>query len=351
MDEPEVLMPEGQEVETSMTRASGLPAELLEKLADDVKRAHKLAENSTRASTRSSYERAWKLFVRYCDKHGVAPMPAPSELVVLYITELEQRGLAPSTIAVAVAAINHHHRRAGHEQPGRAPLVKEVLSGVRNTRSSQGFVPDQKAALEARHIRLIVDHLDDQRPVLRRDLRQKGLISIRDKALILLLFVCALRSAEAVSLRVRDLSFEEAGLALRLVNTKTDHSGKPYTVTINYGRNPKTCAVLALQDWLEASGIEEGFVFRGILKSRMTDSISKKTVQRIVKRAIEAIGLDPRRFSSHSGRVGHITERLNAGVDLAAIMATTRHKRVETLLGYDRGDRRFGSDVQKELGL
>jgi integrase len=83
-----------------------------------------------------------------------------------------------------------------------------------------------------------------------------------------------------------------------------------------------------MRAWLEASGIAEGAVFRGITKSgRVTDDrLSDKAVARAVKATVGALGLDPAEYSGHSLRAGLATSAAKAGASLDTIMRTTGHR-------------------------
>ena len=54
-----------------------------------------------------------------------------------------------------------------------------------------------------------------------------------------------------------------------------------------------------------------------------------------------AAGLDPKLYSGHSLRAGHVTEARARGVADSTTMATTGHTRVETLDMYDRRENVF----------
>ena len=92
-----------------------------------------------------------------------------------------------------------------------------------------------------------------------------------------------------------------------------------------YGSHPQTCPVRAFQDWLEASAITTGPLFRPINRhSKMADDrLLAKAVAGIVKRSARRIGLDVDKFASHSLRSA--TSAALAGVSERAIIAQTGH--------------------------
>ncbi|MGH3802182.1 MAG: hypothetical protein ACRDTD_19010, partial [Pseudonocardiaceae bacterium] len=88
--------------------------------------------------TRRTYASAWRRFEQWCTTHGHAPLPAHPATVAAYLVDAADtigpdgiRVYAPATLAKWVAAIAHHHHRAGHESPTGQEIVRATLSGIR----------------------------------------------------------------------------------------------------------------------------------------------------------------------------------------------------------------------------
>jgi integrase len=99
------------------------------------------------------------------------------------------------------------------------------------------------------------------------------------------------------------------------------------------------CAATALKAWLVASGIKTGPVFRPLSRGGLQPKpipLNSQSVALIIKSACAAVGLDPKQYSGHSLRAGHVTEARARGVPDADTMSVTGHKRIETLNIYDR---------------
>ena len=87
------------------------------------------------ASTRRSYASAWKQFQAWADAGGHPALPAPPQIVALYLGRLPAEGRSLSTIELARAAISHYHAAAGMQKsdnPARHPMVAEAATGWRN---------------------------------------------------------------------------------------------------------------------------------------------------------------------------------------------------------------------------
>jgi integrase len=100
---------------------------------------------------------------------------------------------------------------------------------------------------------------------------------------------------------------------------------------------------MALKAWMTAAKITRGPVFRPLDRNGAPKArhMVPQSVALIVKGAARAAGLDPAIYSGHSLRAGHVTEARSRGVADSQTMATTGHKRVETLDMYDRRENVF----------
>jgi integrase len=121
---------------------------------------------------------------------------------------------------------------------------------------------------------------------------------------------------------------------------------------IPYGSNPETCPIRALQAWLEAAGINEGPVFRGVAgHGRVQGRLSGYAVALVVKRYAAAGGLDPTRYAGHSLRAGLATAAAIGGASERSIMNQTGHKSVTMVRRYIRDGSLFRENAASKTGL
>lgn len=292
--------------------------------ADDYVRA------SSSAGTRRAYAKDARLFVAWCDRHGLAALPADVDTVSSYLASLARAGLKSSTISRRAAAIRFIHRKSGLEPPTNAESCKSVLQGIRR---ELGTAHEQKAPATAEVVRAMLEEIPD------------NVRGLRDHALLVLGFAAALRRSEIVALDVADLEETPEGLHVHIRRSKTDQEGAGYSIFVKEGVVLRPMA--AIRAWLDAAGITEGAAFRPVIKGgavapgRLTD----RSVAQIVKDRAAAAGLDASRFSGHSLRAGFVTSALSAGGDMFKVMDTTRHKEVRTLRAYDRRAKGFDNYV------
>ena len=180
-----------------------------------------------------------------------------------------------------------------------------------------------------------------------------ALLGVRDRALLLVGFAGAFRRSELVGLDKQDCEFTNDGLVLMLRRSKNDQEAQGRKVAIPYGSHPETCPVRALQEWLEASGITEGALFRSMNRHRQIQSkrLSGYGVALVVKRYAEAAGLDPAKYAGHSLRAGLATSAAIGGASERSIMAQTGHKSVAMVRRYIREGSMFRENAAAKVGL
>jgi integrase len=293
------------------------------------------------ASTRRSYESAWRCFARWCAERGLDPLPAQPAVVCAYLTERAERGLAFGTLSGACAAIAARHRGAGLPDPIAHEAVRKVRRGLRRI---LGVAPRrQSRALFTDDIRQIVAAIDSATPS-----------GARDRALILLGFASALRRIELRDLALADVAVKPAGLLITVRRSKGDPDGEGQLVAVATGQHAATDPVAALAAWLQVRSTAPGPLFTRVRRYGVAslDPISDRTVAEIIKARARGAGLSDLRVSGHSLRAGHATSAALAGVPLDRIAAQTRHKNVSTLVEhYIRPVQILATTSSHDLGL
>jgi site-specific recombinase XerD len=279
------------------------------------------AENEKAASTRESYRKDFVAFSTWCTARGLDPLPASPATVARHISHCAQSGLSVSSIGRRLAGIAYAHKLRKLPNPCKENDVRVILAGIRRT---LGMAPKRKQAATADRIRAMLDACPDT------------MIGIRDRALLALGFAGAFRRSELVALQVSDLVEVPDGYRVLIRRSKTDQTGEGQEIVVP--RGAKIRPVQAVQAWLQASGIQEGLLFRvvwygGHVKPQ---GLTGHDVARIVKKRAKAAGLDPSELSGHSLRAGFATSAAETGASVLKIMETTRHKSVDVLAAYVR---------------
>jgi integrase len=321
----------GTELIPAETKAS-LPATLFE--LEDATRQYETkakAENTKRA-----YRAAWGHFTAWCTEQGIEPLPAHPRAVAHYLTASADTGAKVSTMRIRLTAIGMAHRLSGHPFDAKHPQIDGAWAGIKRT---VGTRPERKAAVLPDDLRRMVAKLPDT------------LAGKRDRALLLIGFGGAMRRSELVALQVEDIRQDKHGLKVLIRRSKTDQEGKGEEVAIHRSGKAAVCPVVALQEWLKASGITTGPIFRPVGKGgRILDQqLTDRSAAQVVKDAAEAAGLDPKQYAGHSLRAGLATSAALAGHDLVQIMRQTRHKSVDVARIYVRDADLWRDNVTKKL--
>jgi integrase len=255
-------------------------------------------------------------------------LPLPSETVLRWLNHLADQGAAASTLRVAAAAISAIHTTNGYHSPTRDPVVVRFVAGTsreihrsRPVKQADPLLPEQ--------IREVLQSLGT--PGTYYSTRPTMLL--RDKAIMLFGFASGCRRSELVALELRDLDFDRDGSVRITVRTmKHRYSGEAHERRVHPSSDPECCPVRALREWLSASGILEGLVFRRFYPRTMdiTEAgISGAVVDRAVKLMARHVpkpawGRQPH-YSAHS---------LRAGVATAAALAEKPDREIQEHLGH-----------------
>lgn len=302
-------------------------------------RAIDFAQVSVSPRTAKQYEADWTTFRVWCGGHGAPYLPAPPAVVAAYLAE-RSATRARSGLRLILAAISHHHRRAGHLWTSGDPVIASVMRGILR---EQKRPVRPAAALTSAEIRQLLAGCGDDLP------------GLRDRALLLVGFAGALRRSELVALDHEDVRFTVDGLVLRIRSSKGDQEGQGADVGIARGSRPGTCPVRALEAWLRRAAIKYGPVFRRLTSaSTIEGRLTGNGVWWILRARANEAGLDVspgERLSPHGLRAGFITEAyLNGALDEQA-GAHARQKNLDTTRSYRRRAKVVTASPTKLLDL
>jgi integrase/recombinase XerC len=215
-----------------------------------------------------------------------------------YLARLHGRGLDPVTIARKLAAVRSWCRFLVR----RGLLERNVAREVRGPRLPQklvSFLPiDEAMAL--------------------MDAKGSGArTSVRDAAVLELLYATGLRVSELASLDLED--FDRARQTVRVLG-----KGRKERI-VPYGSR----AAGALAAYLSGRGDAQGALFTNRTGGRLT----VRSIHTIVRRSAAACGIT-RRVSPHTLRHTFATHLLDAGADLRVIQEFLGHRRLSTTQRY-----------------
>jgi integrase len=292
----------------------------------DLEHAKTAVLNSlTSVSGQRTYEHAIREFVAwYCSE----PRLAFNRTVVLrYRIHLEQRGYAPATINLRLAAV----RRIAYEAADAGLLSPELAAGIRRVkgvrrigvRLGNWLTPEQGRRL-----------LDSAVPSTTRQLR--------DHAMVAMLIGCGLRRAELLALRLESIQQREDHWVIADLVGKAGHVRTvPIPVWVK----------AAVDAWTAAAAIGHGPVFRAINKAGRIwgDGMSAKVLWDVVRAAAARADIDklaPHDLRRTCARLCHL-----AGGELDQIQFLLGHVSIQTTERYLGCKQKLRVAVNDRLGI
>lgn len=305
--------------------------------------AKRYATRSRADSTWRTYESAWTVFKEWCSHAALPALPAEPSTVAMFIASQADDGKAVATLEHRLAAIRLMHLGSGVPSPHNTLAVVEVLRGIRRDRKKQSKHPNRKSPAMDADVKRLVDLLD-----------VSTLRGLRDRAILLYGFAGALRRSEIVGIDVDHISQREKGHLLTIPYSKGDQEGIGQTIGIIAAPDSKYCPVRALEDWVGEARITKGSVFNQIFRSGRvsTRRLSDRFVAELIKDAVYRLKdprLNYRHFSGHSLRRGFLSSAGQNQADLLKLISQSRHKRMESLLGYVEDESRFDQHAGESL--
>ena len=260
-------------------------------------------EGAYSENTLRSYRADFAVFEQWCRQAACSALPASPETVAAFVAHDAVKS-SPSTLRRRLAGIRKVHRLLRLENP----------------------VEDEEVLIAMRRALRTKPRRQKQARGLTRDLRDKllaacpdSLLGLRNRALIAVGYDTLCRRAELVSLRLEDLApLENGAMSILVRRAKNDPFGDG-----RYGYlTPPTVEIL--NAWLDVASIKKDWLFRKVMGDRVgSNALHPYTVNRVIKGAADAAGLDPhivQGLSGHSMRVGAAQDLMADGVGLLPIM-------------------------------
>lgn len=310
-------------------------------------------EAARSANTLRGYRSDWREFASWCLSHGgVEPIPAAPSTISTYLTELARAGAKVGTMSRRLSAIRFIHQLQDRPDPTRNARVIAVWEGIRRT---HGAPPEQSAPLMPPDLFDVLDACPTVK-VWKTKGRppEPDAAGARDRALLLIGFVAALRRSELASLTTDHIADHPNGLVISLPRSKTNqHGDEAEIVVVPRAGNPDRCPVTALQRWTDLADITDGPVFRPVEKSNrpLPRRLNPDSINTLVQNAVAKAGIDPASYSAHSLRAGFVTYAHLRGASDRAIAHQTRHRSLATIGGYVRIHNAWTDNAATILGF
>lgn len=304
------------------------------------------------ANTLRGYTSDWREFTTWCAANDQPAFPASPQAISTYLTVLAGHGAKVGTMSRRLSAIRFAHQLRNLPDPCEHARVVSVWEGIRRV---HGAPPVQAKPLMPPELFQVLDACptmktwaDKTRP------EEPHLGGLRDRAILLIGFIGAMRRSELSALDVAHVTEHANGLVLSIPRSKTNQYGdQEELIVLPRAGNSRHCAVTALQAWTDAASIKEGALLRPVSKGNrpLSRRLTEGAVNTLITGAIRRAGIDSAGYSAHSLRAGFVTYAHLRGASDRAIAHQTRHRSLATLDGYVRVDNAWTNNAVTQLGL
>lgn len=279
--------------------------------------AQALLRMGVRDNTRRVYDSAQRRFVRFCEEHGLVPVPATEHTLLLYITYLFfQEKLKNTTIRVYLSSVRSMHIMHGCENPLEGSLRLQLALRAMDINSEP---PKQKLPITFKLLSGFSVYLS-----------QSVSSRLIWAATTLAYFGC-FRAGELTvgdgdrydasrHLTVNDVQFNSTSdghpyMSVFIKRSKTDYSNQG--VHVHVGCTGKSvCAVCAMQQYLccrRRSEVGPIHVESPLFQFPDGSVLTKRIFIEQTKFLLSCLGISPRQYSGHSYRVGSATSAAGSG--------------------------------------
>ena len=256
-----------------------------------------------KAADRDTTRRSYASALRHFEVEWKGLLPATQAAIAQYLADYAA-SLSANTLQHRLAALSRWHTSHGFPDPTKAPMVRQVMKGIRTLHPAQ---EKRAKPLQLDALQRVDTWLQKAAEAAQaRGDRAAALHHARDRALVLLGFWRGFRSDEMVHLRIEHVNIAQGeGLTCFIPRSKGDRNAEGRTF-----RCPalsRMCPIAAYESWLAVSGLTEGPVFRAIDRwGRIAPAgLAAASIIPLLRRLFAAAGLaDVVEYSSHSLRRG-----------------------------------------------
>lgn len=270
-----------------------------------------LEDQDLASSSRATYARQLKRFTSWLQETGRLSYlnSLKREDILAYKQDLLDSGLSSFSVSGYLVTVRRLFAWLEGEK-----VFPDISRGVKGAKRARGF---RKDCLTPSQIRGALTSIDRTTP--------EGL---RDFALLNLLVRTGLRVIEISRAEVGDLR-QEAGEAVLWIRGKGRDSKDDFVLLVEDTLRP-------LQAYLTSRGQlpEQAPLFASCSDRNQGQGLTTRSISRIVKERLRAIGLDSRRLTAHSLRHTAITLSIKGGASLQQAQAMARHTDPKTTMIY-----------------
>jgi integrase/recombinase XerD len=261
-----------------------------------------LRDQDVRQNSRELYRRTLRRFFSWVTETGLPLSGLSREHVLRYKEHLLSSGMSSLTTSSYITSVRKFFTWTEAQK-----IYPNIAKGVKSPARKQVF---KKQSLTPEQSRSLVAHLET--------------CALRDFALVNLLLRTGLRTIEAVRANVEDVT-TKGGKRVLLVHGKGRDEKDDFVILTEKAYRP-------LMQYLATRGkVRSGEpLFTGSSNNGRGERLTTRTVSKIAKEAMQAIGLDGREYTAHSLRHTTAATILRNGGQLTDAQHVLRHSNPAT---------------------
>jgi integrase/recombinase XerC/integrase/recombinase XerD len=261
-----------------------------------------IASQDCRESSRQLYRRTLRPFFRFLKDRGFSLASVTRAEILAYKDELLSSAMSPLTVGSYLTVVRKFYQWAE-----ALKYYPNVAKGVKTPTRKQQY---RKQALTTEQSRRLLQHFRER--------------SLRDYALVNLMLCTGLRCIEVSRATVEDLTLK----------TLEGEEAKRVLLVQGKGRNEKDGFVIIneaiyepIRKYLETRGNVKTKepLFASTSNTNLGGSLTTRTISKIAKTGLRAIGLDDRAFTAHSLRHSAASLLIKNGATAEEVKDVLRH--------------------------
>lgn len=256
-----------------------------------------VSAQDVKESSRNLYTRTLKLFFEWVESEGKAIADLTRTDILEYKDALFAKGLSSLSVASYLTSLRKFYEWAESEK-----IYPNIAKGVRTPRRVQAF---KKQHLSEEKSSELLTHFEET--------------SLRDYAIVNLILRTGLRTIEVVRADVEDITFKGERRVLRVWGKGHD-TKDDFVVLTEKAYEP----IKAYLETRKGARAKEP-LFASDSHRNTGERLTTRSISRLCKEGLKAIGLNDRAFTAHSLRHTTAVEILKHGGDISAAQAVLRH--------------------------
>lgn len=272
-----------------------------------------IASQDVKLSSRRLYQRTINQYFNWLGKHGLNLKDISRTHIISYKESLLADGMSSLSVGSYLTVV-----RKFYEWTEAHKLYPNVAKGIKTPKRKQAF---RKQPLTP-----------DQATALLSYFRSQNSIGARDYAIINLLLRTGLRTIEAINANIEDITFKQ-GKRVLLVQGKGEVEKNNFVILTDKTYEPIR-EYLSTRTSANMKASEP--LFTSISNNSQGKRLTTRTISKIAKEGLKAVGLDSKHLTAHSLRHTLAVSILRAGGSLADAQGVLRHANPATTQIYTR---------------